>query len=111
VSVQENMWNKTGGLCGNLNDATSDDFVTKFGQRARSLEAFLDSWTTENAAEKKCDVAPLVSSPCTDKASEKSNYCHLIRDDPHFAACREVCDRHTFLFSNRHFMDLQTKVG
>lgn len=48
IEVAENMWNKTTGLCGNMNSDRSDDLIRKNGEHTKSVTSFATSWQTEN---------------------------------------------------------------
>lgn len=48
VEALENMWNKTTGLCGNMNGDKSDDLISKNGEHTKSVASFATSWRTEN---------------------------------------------------------------
>lgn len=48
VEALENMWNKTIGLCGNMNSNKDDDLISKTGDHIQNIAAFASSWQTEN---------------------------------------------------------------
>lgn len=48
VEAFENLWNKTTGLCGNMNSDKNDDLICKNGDHARNIAAFASSWRTGN---------------------------------------------------------------
>lgn len=47
IEAFENMWNKTTGLCGNMNGNKKDDLISKNGEQMKSIAAFASSWRTE----------------------------------------------------------------
>jgi len=48
IEASENMWNKTAGLCGTMNDNQNDEFLMKSGNYARSILALADSWRVDD---------------------------------------------------------------
>lgn len=48
IEASENLWNKTAGLCGTMNDDQDDEFLTKNGNQAKSTLAFASSWRVDN---------------------------------------------------------------
>jgi len=48
IEASENMWNKTAGLCGTMNDNQKDEFLMKSGSYARSILALANSWRVDN---------------------------------------------------------------
>jgi len=48
IEASENMWNKTAGLCGTMNDDQNDEFLMKSGSYARSILTLADSWRVDN---------------------------------------------------------------
>lgn len=48
IEAFENMWNKTTGLCGTMNDDLNDEFLTKSNSQASSIAALADSWRMDN---------------------------------------------------------------
>ncbi|KZC09215.1 Hemocytin [Dufourea novaeangliae] len=89
VEALENMWNKTVGLCGNMNGDKGDDLISKHGERARSIEAFASSWRTENIGE-MCDEYPNTKHSCDSNpfiSSEAVDFCTDLLSDHRFQAC------------------------
>lgn len=48
IEASESLWNKTVGLCGNMNGNIDDDLMTKEGTRPKSIATFASSWKVQN---------------------------------------------------------------
>lgn len=48
IETTENLWNKTIGLCGNMNGDKRDDLMSKNGEHTKSVASFATSWRTED---------------------------------------------------------------
>ncbi|XP_043259225.1 hemocytin isoform X1 [Colletes gigas] len=89
IEALENMWNKTTGLCGNMNGEKGDDQTSKNGDRARNIAAFASSWRTENIGE-MCDGYPNVQHSCDSSpivAGDAIQFCTRLLSDHRFQAC------------------------
>ncbi|XP_031828807.2 hemolectin [Nomia melanderi] len=89
VEALENMWNKTVGLCGNMNDDKTDDLVNRNGDLARSITAFASSWRTENIGD-MCDEYPNTLHSCESNpfnAGDAINFCANLLSDHRFRGC------------------------
>ncbi|XP_076276507.1 hemolectin isoform X2 [Lasioglossum baleicum] len=89
IEASENIWNKTVGLCGNMNGDKTDDLICKNGDRARSVATFASSWRTENIGE-ICDEYPDTRHACESNpfiANEAISFCSSLLSDHRFQAC------------------------
>ncbi|XP_043601962.1 hemocytin isoform X2 [Bombus pyrosoma] len=89
VEALENMWNKTTGLCGNMNGDKSDDLISKNGEHTKSVASFATSWRTENIGE-MCDEYPNTKHSCESDSlitKEAIEFCTKLFSDRRFKAC------------------------
>nr|XP_034190302.1 hemocytin [Osmia lignaria] len=89
VEAFENMWNKTTGLCGNMNGNKKDDLISKNGEQMKSIAAFASSWRTEKIGE-TCDEYPDTRHACESdpvNTREAILFCTKLLSDRRFQAC------------------------
>ncbi|XP_012135564.1 hemolectin [Megachile rotundata] len=89
VEALENMWNKTVGLCGNMNGNKNDDLISKTGDKMKSIATFVSSWRTERIGE-TCDEYPDTRHPCESDpvvTREAKLFCTNLLSDRRFYAC------------------------
>ncbi|XP_078043521.1 hemolectin [Augochlora pura] len=89
IEALENMWNKTVGLCGNMNGDKADDLICRNGDRARSIATFASTWRIENIGE-ICDEYPDIRHSCESNpftAGEAVSFCNSLLSDHRFLAC------------------------
>jgi von Willebrand factor len=97
VEVQESLWNRTEGLCGNINGDASDDLLNKDGYKPQTIANLATSWKVENL-EKECNHLPLEEHACLDdeidgsKNHEAMVFCKKLLNDQRFAPCHQVID-------------------
>jgi von Willebrand factor len=89
VEVQESLWNRTEGLCGNINGDASDDLLNKDGYKPQTIANLATSWKVGNL-EKECNHLPLEEHACLDdeidgsKNHEAMVFCKKLLNDQRF---------------------------
>ncbi|XP_050302983.1 hemocytin [Anthonomus grandis grandis] len=87
IEVQQNMWNRTQGLCGNIDGTTLDDFIEKDGHHAHQISTFASSWKVDNL-EYPCDDLVNDQHICSGEMEREAElFCKNILSDIRFAAC------------------------
>ncbi|EFN85665.1 Hemocytin [Harpegnathos saltator] len=89
IEASENMWNKTAGLCGTINDDPGDDFLTKSGTRTKNIGTLADSWRVDNI-EETCDEPSKTQHACEVKnefAQDALNFCTELLFNRKFKPC------------------------
>lgn len=61
VEVKENLWNRTEGLCGVLDDDPSNDVLTKDGEIRTNVISAALSWKADDLESKNTDFVPIRS--------------------------------------------------
>ncbi|CAK9818181.1 SSPO [Anthophora quadrimaculata] len=94
IEALENMWNRTVGLCGNMNGDKGDDLISKNGDHTKSVAAFATSWQIENIGE-TCDEYPDISHSCESNSlitEEAISFCTELLSDHRFKVCSNTID-------------------
>ncbi|KOX75564.1 Hemocytin [Melipona quadrifasciata] len=89
VETAENLWNKTTGLCGNMNGDKRDDLMSKNGEHTKSVASFATSWRTEDIGE-TCDEYPDTKHSCESNSlitKDAIEFCAKLFSDRRFKAC------------------------
>ncbi|XP_071447163.1 hemocytin-like [Hetaerina americana] len=97
VDVNENLWNKTAGLCGLFDGHSDNDLLKKDGSTPESLLEFVNSWEVDDL-EDHCSDVPSDLDACSrsiqdvDVVSKADDFCKKLLIDPKFAECRKLMD-------------------
>ncbi|KAL6266408.1 hypothetical protein P5V15_003260 [Pogonomyrmex californicus] len=92
IEAPENMWNKTAGLCGTMNDDPNDEFLAKSGSYAKNIPAFASSWRVKDFGE-SCDDYSNVQHACKSKeelSREAFQFCFKLLSNRKFEACTDT---------------------
>ncbi|KAK5644463.1 hypothetical protein RI129_005763 [Pyrocoelia pectoralis] len=103
VTVDKDMWKKTGGLCGKSDGRISNDMSTNQGEVTDDLHTFIQSWQSDSIDSDKCDDSVIIENRCLalkeDKQKEAKKFCEELLGDSRFASCIERVDASRFLES------------
>ncbi|XP_056642321.1 hemocytin [Diorhabda sublineata] len=94
VSLKENHWNRTEGLCGNLDGDPSTDVVSEDGQTPKNILTFANSWKVDHIGN-RCEDSPSEDQVCTktpEKTQAATDFCQKIISDNRFKQCQGVLD-------------------
>ncbi|XP_073079394.1 von Willebrand factor isoform X1 [Manis javanica] len=100
VLLSDRYFNKTCGLCGNLNIFAEDDFRTQEGTLTSDPYDFANSWAL-SSGEQRCRRASPPSSPCNVSSEEVQKgpweQCQLLKSASVFAHCHPLVDPEPFV--------------
>ncbi|XP_061438597.1 von Willebrand factor isoform X2 [Rhineura floridana] len=100
ITLADKHYNKTCGLCGNLNRFAEDDFMTQEGTLEENSYNFANSWAM-HSEEKRCQrVTPPsytcnISSDIADKGIIEN--CQLLKTSAVFSRCHHLVDPEQFI--------------
>ncbi|KAK4875849.1 hypothetical protein RN001_012271 [Aquatica leii] len=100
VSVTEDMWNKTAGLCGLFDSDETNDLTSKKGGSFKNVATLVKSWEIDNIGE-TCTEIPTEKNTCkksafnTDPLSLEqlaNKFCKNLLTNAQFASCQHALD-------------------
>ncbi|RZC00579.1 C8, VWD, and/or TIL domain containing protein, partial [Asbolus verrucosus] len=97
IEVQESLWNRTEGLCGNIDGDASNDMLNNVGHQPQTVSNLAISWKVENL-ETECNDLPSEEHACPDDEVEGSKghqatlFCRKLLYDQRFAPCHSIID-------------------
>lgn len=118
VQASESLWNRTAGLCGNMNGDNTDDMTSKDGARPKSIVTLASSWKAQSiggtlfiddksfsplasiykrfvSLSETCDEYPSIEHSCNARAEvadEASRFCSTLLADRRYQVCSSVMD-------------------
>ena len=103
VTASQSWRGRLCGLCGNYSNNSRDDYLTRSGDVAATINQFVSSWENNNDVVGECETeVNLVNCPRTIASEAKARCDELLGD--YFRACRDVVVN-TFSFVDACFDD------
>uniref|UniRef100_A0A1Y1MR36 VWFD domain-containing protein n=3 Tax=Photinus pyralis TaxID=7054 RepID=A0A1Y1MR36_PHOPY len=103
VTVGQELWKKTGGLCGKSDGRVNNDMSTKEGKATDDVLSFIQSWQIDSKEVDKCGSQASQENRCLalkeDKQDEAKKFCQELLGDSRFEACNGRVDVNQFLYS------------
>uniref|UniRef100_A0A670HY20 von Willebrand factor n=1 Tax=Podarcis muralis TaxID=64176 RepID=A0A670HY20_PODMU len=100
IILADKHYNKTCGLCGNLNSFGEDDFMTQEGTLEENPYIFANSWAM-HSEERRCQRVNPPSYTCniSSEMEEKGviENCQLLRTSTVFSQCHHLVDPEQFI--------------
>ncbi|XP_063168377.1 alpha-tectorin-like [Candoia aspera] len=99
IAVSARYQNATCGLCGTLNENSSDDFLTPNGSFVASVALFARSWQAKNFEDLCGDAQQPSTCPLSKLANySSSEYCGILEKSPGpFASCAQILPVSSFM--------------
>lgn len=94
IDVNQNLWNRTEGLCGRFDGDIRNDMTGKNGHESKTVANLGNSWKVDDFKEEclEDNNTPVPRDLCDENSKNVVEFCKKLLLDERFSACHKVVD-------------------